>query len=354
MKYTLLTLICLFTFTGGFGQPSKQGYLPDIKYDTIKFKSPDDITSTKTEISNIIVIDARFDSSSLGFYQTKGGKNYSIIPGYSLTRQVSNFLEKYLITTNNGKNIVLVLKKLWLTNECIEEPIEDVKKKTPTGTWLNGIITKFEFYCSYQDGYTPLYRFDSIFSGVSNIKDYSWEYLRDALTASVQKLKMADLNNLSSARKKMSLAEIITYSKQQFNIPISNTAIYKKGVYKTFDEFKMNSPSYSDYEIKKDKLTETIFLKGEKGEYPVRAVWGFCDGNNLYIKSSDNYFELVKKQNTFICFGAKTLTRKRRIQAANVIMLGAYAGAMAPGSKKVSYQVDRKLYQLDMETGEIY
>ena len=357
MKSTLLILICLLTFFCCFSQPARNAYFPYIKYDTIKFNSPKKITSTKAEISNIIVIDARFDSSSLGFYQTNGRNHYSIVSGTGLPGQISNFLEKYLMAISNGingVNIVLVLKKLRLTNECIEEEVEGVHKKTPTGNWLKGVIAKFEFYCSYQDGYTPLYRYDSVFSGISNIKDYAWEYLQYALTASVQKLIMADLNNLSSLRKKMSLQGIIDYNMQQFNIAIIGTNVYNKGVYKTFDEFKANSPSISNYVIRKDDLTETIFIKNENGDYPIRDAWGYCDGTNLYIKSADNYFRLFKNQNTFLCYGAKDLSRNRYVKAGNIIMLGVLGGGIGKGNKKVSYKIDRKLYQLDLETGEIY
>ncbi|HUS03062.1 MAG TPA: hypothetical protein VMY77_15095 [Chitinophagaceae bacterium] len=351
MKSTLLILICLLTFLCCFGQSND---LPDIKPDIITLKNFKEIPSAKSGISDIIVIDARFDSSSLGFYQTNSEKNYSIITETSLPNEISSFLKDYLQVTNNGKSIVMVLKKLWLTNECIEEPNDEANKKNANGSWLKGIITKFEFYCSYEDGYTPLYRFDSIFSGTINIKDYSKEYLHNALTISIEKLIAADLNNLSSARKKMTLQDIIAYNTKQFNIPVLNTNVYKKGVYKTFAEFKMNTPSFNNYEIKEDKLTETLFIKDGKGEYPVRDVWGFCDGNNLYIKSSDNYFELTKKQNTFICFAAKDLSRSRHVKAGNIIMFGVLGGGMGKGNKKVSYKINRKLYALDMETGEIY
>jgi hypothetical protein len=353
MKSILFTGISLLVSFYSFSQPDGPEQLPDIRLDTITLNHPEKRVIAKTDISNIIVIDGRFDSSCLGYYQTNSGKNYSIITEGNLARKISTFLENYL-QVDNGKSIIIVLKKLWLTNECIEEKVESANKKTANGSWLKGIIAKFEFYCSYEDGYTPLYRFDSIFSGLSNINEYSREYLYDALITSVQKLVTANLNNLSSARKKMSIHDIIAYTRQQFNIPITNTTTYMKGVYKTFTEFKNNTPSYINYEIRKDKLTETIFVKDKLGEHPVRDVWGFSDGNNIYVQASDNYFPLTKKQNTFVCYGAKELSRSRHVRAENVLILGVFAGGLGNGNKKVSYKVKRKLYQLDMETGELY
>ncbi len=40
-------------------------------------------------------------------------------------------------------------------------------------------------------------------------------------------------------------------------------------------------------------------------EYPARDTWGYSDGDRLFIKSTDNYFALVKGANTFYVRGFK-------------------------------------------------
>ncbi len=245
----------------------------------------------------------------------------------------------------------MVIKKLWATPDLQEEGNYEPQRNKAAG---GGVIAKFEFYCSNGEGYAPLYRFDTAYGGLKSIKREAPEYITRVLTLSVQKLLNADFTRLSPATKNMSFSEIILYSNQQNATPIAAANTYQKGVYKTFDEFKMNAPSILNYEIEEAKLTKTIFLNDGKGAYPVRNLWGYCDGSRLYINSADNYFELVKNGNTFISNAARSLSRKRSIKAGNVIMLGVLAGGVGPNNKKTTYNLTLKLYELDMETGELY
>lgn len=58
----------------------------------------------------------------------------------------------------------------------------------------------------------------------------------------------------------------------------------KKGIYKTFDEFRSNSPSIPlDYEIiKVNDIAFQLKIDKEKTDY-YGAIWGFCDGKKVYI-----------------------------------------------------------------------
>ncbi len=180
------------------------------------------------------------------------------------------------------------------------------------------------------------------------------EYISNVLALSVQKLLTSGLTTFPLPVKIMSLDEIMRYSSQQVHIPIFTATVYKKGVYKTFGDFKMNNPSIFNYEIEEDKLTKTIFLNDGQGAYPVRDLWGYCDGTHIYINSADNYFELIKKGNTFISNAARSLSRQRHVKAGNVLMLGVVGGGIGRGNKKTTYILIRKLYELDMDTGELY
>lgn len=358
MKAILFTSLCLLIFPYCFCQNNKDGIeLPEIKTNAIALGIPEHTSSTVKPIKSLLVIDARFDTTSLGLYQTIPGKYFSAVAATNTVDEITGFLKNYLEIEkkrNNGsRTIIMVIRKLWLTNELQQElPIENRNniKGRPDG----GVIAKFEFYCSKGNGYTPLYRFDTIYTGLKSIRYDAEENLRDVLIMSVKPLMETDLNELSSARKEMSLHEIDLYSKQQFDIPVIQTNTYKKGVYQTFDEFKMNHPSITTYSIEDDKLTKTIFFKDDQGEHPIRDVWGYCDGNHLYIKSGDNYFELVKKQHTFISIASRPLKRRRDFKAGNVLLFGSVMGTVGKGNKKVSYNLYIKPYELDMDTGELY
>ncbi len=355
MRFSLFILFFLLTFNRSFSQADKNDlHFPEIIPKEITLGVPDTQASINQEISGLLVIDARYDSTVLGFYKNLANKSCSIVAGTNTVSDISGFMKKYLAVkesgNGNGPVIIMVLKKLWLTDELQE----DKSAKNQSGPWLKGAIANFEFYCGNGDGYIPLYRFDMANVGTKDIRSNAKEYLQDVLMASVEKLITTEFKNIPVIKNKMSLKEIEVYSKRQFNVPIVSSETYKKGVYKTFDEFKSNNPAFSNYEIKKDKFSQMIFIKDVNGEYAVRDVWGYCDGSHLYIKSADNYFELIKKQNTFITIGVKTISKTRTLKLENVIALGLFAGGTGKSNKKVLYSLNYKLYELDMDTGELY
>jgi len=86
---------------------------------------------------------------------------------------------------------------------------------------------------------------------------------------------------------------LIQLSYSQTLITDSNVTL-KKGIYKTFEEFKNNSPSIPlEYEILWGKIlygglelaNDTLYnLKIDKDKAEqIGLVWGFCDGNHAYI-----------------------------------------------------------------------
>lgn len=359
MKTILFTSFCLLNFYYSFCQDHKNDIvLSEINTNEIILRPPATTSpAINIQISDIKVIDARFDSISYGLYQNYPNKYYSIIARENAAREIAAFLKDYLhvekAASPRGKNIIIVLRKLWLTNQ-LQVDKESADDSKANGAGAGGVIAKLEFYCSNGRGYSPLYRFDTTCAGIKNIKYNTVEYISNVLMLSVQKLIDTDPGTISPDGKKMSLQEIMLYSKSRFDIPILSTETYNKGVYKTFDEFKMNKPSLVNYEIREDKLTKTIFLKDSHGEYPLRESWGYCDGTNLFIGSADNYFKLIKNQNTFISNAVRSISRTRNIKAGNVIALGLFAGGVGRGNKKVSYTLSYKLYELDMDTGELY
>ena len=75
---------------------------------------------------------------------------------------------------------------------------------------------------------------------------------------------------------------------------IINTTVYKKGIYKSFEEFKYNSPSItSSFTFNKNNVW---LLEDEEKEDRVKKYeyWGFCDGEKIYIRWNKNY-ELLEK-----------------------------------------------------------
>ena len=130
-----------------------------------------------------------------------------------------------------------------------------------------------------------------------------------------------------------------------------NEISFKKGVYKNFEEFKMNSPSLTDYDLRVGKLGDILYVKENGLEYPERKAWGFCNGTDIFINSADKYSKLIRRGNTFYFLGIKGIIRKTKhdLTRASIFNLATNSGV-----KYISYSKISKYYKVDMETGEVY
>ena len=115
----------------------------------------------------------------------------------------------------------------------------------------------------------------------------------------------------------------------------------------------------TDFEIKKTDYAHTLFVKDERGnQYPIRKIWGFSDGENLFIKSADIFFKLEKYNNNFYCWASKNVSMVTTVSMGDIIALGFLSAATGASGgragKKTKAALFLKLYQLDLETGHLY
>ena len=98
--------------------------MPVIKEKSFKIGTPSTKSPVKCPIKNLLVIDARADSTTLGFWPSEN-KYYSMgvanLPG-----EVTTFLNEYLqiekAATADGKTIVAVIRTLWLSEKLQLDP----------------------------------------------------------------------------------------------------------------------------------------------------------------------------------------------------------------------------------------
>jgi hypothetical protein len=225
----------------------------------------------------------------------------------------------------------------------------------------SGIVVKIEFYSKIKLNYYALYRYDSILSGVHSVSYFGSDYLSVGLTESLSKLTYMDHSIFSviANRKPFSLEEIKEHNSKSFDLAILKDTALKSGVYVTFEEFKTNKPSKIDFEIKKEKLTDIVYIKEADGkEYPIRDIWGYSDGKKTFVKSLDNFFLLQRKENAFYIYGSKQFTRDRSrdyIPNATPGFVGS-SGIFVPSVQtgEQSIKLRLKPYQLDWDTGKLY
>jgi hypothetical protein len=76
---------------------------------------------------------------------------------------------------------------------------------------------------------------------------------------------------------------------------ILNANAYKKGVYRTFEEFKYNQPSIvDDYVVGKKAIWVTNKNNGRHKKLKNDETWGYSDGARIFVKRN-KFNELVEK-----------------------------------------------------------
>ena len=310
MKHILACLLILVT-NNSFSQIETDS----LNTKAIKIKLQNDTTNLASHINlcRINVLDARDDTSGLGYFVSFLGveKKYVFEAGFEneLTTWYSNYLmanEK----NKTGMSLFVNIKKLRLSSEVTPVIFENGHVGQPNQGWEKGVITKIEYFLQKDSLFTPLYRFDSIITLKQNLRRNADNYIVEVLKSSLAKLFTLNLDAALLSKKKITFNDILQVNNQTHNLPVYISTINRKGVYKTFDEFKMNAPSIDIFTFKKGKMGDILYVKENSSEYPVRDVWGYCDGKDFFINSGDKYSKLVRSGYSFYFEGIKAIKRK--------------------------------------------
>ena len=322
----------------------------------IDFSLPKDSTelASKINISRLTILDSRDDTSSLGYFVSPIGetKKYEFRSGFE--KELSDWYSAYLKINEQNKTgtcLLVNVKKLRLSDEVTPRIYENGHVGQPNEGWEKGVIIKIEYFLQKDSLFTPLYRFDSVIVLKERLRSNAHDYISTALQTSLVKLFAINLDAALYSKNKILLSDIIRVNRHGHDLPIYISTKKQKGVYATFNEFKMNAPSLADYEFRKGKMGDILYIKENSSEYPARNVWGYCDGENFFINSGDKYSRLVRTGYSFYFQGIKAITRKavhKWLQSSGLNY------ATDTGPKKTTFKKKLKYYQVDMETGEAY
>ena len=302
--------------------------------------------------NNVIVFDERPDTSAVSMNKSE---YYNIKNMDSVILDYINNAVSLSKTANNANKLVIFIKKLWLTNQFDLTNRDEKKRSEINGDWVGGILFKAECYLQMDTLFVPAFRFDTSFSAEkNNVIPEATELLDICLRRIVEKTSQFQIPEAGAQVKKITGAAIEKFNHARFDIPVLKDIRFKKGVYETFEDFKQNNPKYPEFEVKKEKLSDELYVKQEDGtEVLQRSIWGYCDGENLFIKSADNYFPLYRYGNTFYFKGAKGINRSIKIKGANAAMNGVF-GIVGGQNKKAKFDISYRPYQVDIDNGEIF
>ena len=319
-KAASLATTLLFLSFIVYGQPHDRHLLEDFnvhKFRIIKINLlPAQEHVSLRNVSLLTVVDARPDTVPVGFMQRHPLNLIFVELNRSVREETEEFANNYFQLKKNDSSgvILMVLKKLWLTDELniagsgyANEKVKDWKR-----LYTSGIKLKVEFYYKQQDGYYPLYRYDSVLTDSFTVTQNGQLYVHDAIIASLSKLitldrKLGDIKN----RRKLTWDEIKRHNEDSYDLPVLKDTSLRRGVYATFEEFKNNKPSIKDFEVRNDKKTDVLYFREPDGkEFIKMDIWGYCDGHKIFILSADNFFELQRMGNALYIYGSKTINRK--------------------------------------------
>lgn len=338
--------------------------------------------SLSNSIHSVNVIDFRDDTAAVGYHYLKEGdaRRYLVQPGTlpknkhndawskvyhclpSLSTGFTAWINEYLQCKKNesAKNkLLIVVKKFWLSSEADEIRFENDKKGKAINGWDAGVLCKIEFFLEKDSMFFPLYKIDSVFTFKERLNDYrgtrfvdnAASFVTSVLKSSLEKFTIINMDEIIAKRKRLSFDDINRGFSKRINIPVLNAVGFKKGAYKNFEEFKLNTPSIAWYQLREGPGGDILYIKEGDSEFPTRNTWGFCDGKDVFINSGDKYSKLVRKENTFYFFGVKGMTQKTKNDFWTSSALNYMSGN---GPKKTVYKLDLKYYQVDMDTGEVY
>lgn len=336
-------------------QNNSLNFISSFKIKKLDIKKTNSQSVTLKGIKSIACIDHRIDTMTLGFMQRQvENKKYFIQTRNKFENDITNYINTVtsLSDTNSNLSLLFIINKLWLTDE-IRNTILQNSDETKPREFVSGILARIDFVLTDGINYYPLSRFDSVITGNEYIYQFAEEYVGQAIYQSLVKLSSVNLEGIQQRLKKVSLIHLTRYYNERINIEILKDTVYKKGIYKSFNEFKSNKPSITDYEIEFGKTEDMIYEKNKNGSViSARDIWGFCDGTTIYIRSVDNFFPLYKLNTVFYVYGAKSVVRSKQVRMGN-FLISPLGAALDKGSKKIVYSIVLKPYQLDLENGTL-
>jgi hypothetical protein len=345
----ILLIFCSYSFSQQVADT--ENALQKMLFEKLEKKEKQGMLKQSLPFKDIDVLDVRPDTSFIGFYERSSGRTFKLNFVNGLSDRIKNYLHNnHIFNTSDieAPKLVLSIKRFWVTPE-VDTIVVGNRNKS-----VAAIMVKIEVYANFANEYKPMVRieFDHLLPNTS--KNTIEEHSDSALKKVVDEI-VSHSEKLTRGGKLLSLNQIEAFNRQQFQVPILTDLTLQKGVYNTFEEFRKNNPAYKNYELKDGSLGDMIYVKdGDGKEHPTRNVWGYCDGENAYIKLSDNYFKMHRSGNAFNMFAAKEMKRKRSVKAENMLLLGLAGGGLGRQNQRTTFRLVIKPYQLDLETGEVF
>jgi hypothetical protein len=374
MKYTV-SFICflLFSLVGMTQTPISLSALPSV---TIHLKNNDG-PLVLSSFRHFEVIDERADTSRIGihtFNPTIGNsRNRQLIFPRPAAGEIAAWLNDHFTRPGAPYTALIVLRTLWLSDANY---IREDKVKNPEILFdRTHIRLKVEIYAATDSFYVPILRYDTLqtykrSNPYNNLATYYSLWDRDVSTMLSD---MADsASSLALIRtdrgRQLHREDILQYNRSRFDPAITGSAALSPGVYASFEEFRSNTPSIQNFEIKLEKKNRLLYIKDAGGtSYYSHDAWGYCDGKSIYVMRDGVLYPAWKEGNAFYFFSLAykentANSYEQMIQPGNPSIVSP-SGAVVPGTPgqtmwyptTTTYKANlQRIYAIDMDSGKVY
>ena len=318
-----LLLLLIFLFTGSvISYPQKL-----ISLSTLNAG----IETRKFYISEII--DARSEKEILGIVR-KGGKQETARLKRGFDQDIKNALKIFL--KQETTLIPLIMRVLKL---AVYE-----RRSTYEETANAELIV--EFYMSTSKGLVLVKDAGStaIHSGLDVTKfhnDNIERCLMDCLNQVNDQLNvglpMADSSMVYSYNSLLRVPEIL--DKNEF--PVLRDTTLNKGIYKNFIEFRENAPSIG---------TDTRKVAMHNEASLTENIWGYSDGESIFIKLGNNFFGLTNEEDVFWFRGWEVTEIKAKL-TGEAFVIAAFTGFLMMDIKEETKQIR---YCINLGNGDLF
>jgi len=342
MKTSILVACGLFfcLFAPAQVKPPSLSALPAV---TIRLNQDEPSkNNTNSLFSHFEVIDQRPDTGRIGLHINKGASAHAsdrqLIFARPAATEIADWLNQHFTRPDAPYTGLIVLRTLWLSDA--NYPLEDLMRNPNKKQERTHIRLKAEVYAGKDSNYMPVFRFDTLSYTIKAVysvhSPYSnWERdLADILGDLADSASFLADQKQASGRQ-IPLTAIHQFNQSRFVSPIDGNPNLTRGVYASFEEFKNNTPSIHNYEIKMTGTNLLLYIKDSNGKsYYSHDAWGYCDGKDVFIMR-DGVLRFAWKEGKAFYFSASNST-------ATI------------SSNTNLYIRNRLIYTIDMDTGSIY
>lgn len=291
-----------------------------------QFKKPNQVVE-HAKFGKISLYDAREIKDNLGVIQVgMMNANRLLVAEPSLEKQLQSQLEQITGRKGNGE-LLIRLEKFCiaeLTGAFSEKGFLDFRailfSKEANGEYLQ---------LARADTAIVVKGMDVTKATLARASDVVNNLIFDALTKN------------GDTTKSYSLSEIEHYDDiQKKQLALYNTETYKDGLYLTYEEFALQTPSGGQAQLREGDLNLGFFKENEKGKLKKvnpKDYYAVVHAGNPFISSQDQFYALIKEDDDFIFVGPVVETASATNVVVASVLLGAIGGVLVAGPETNYY-----------------